>query len=213
MTRRLGSAPKALLLDLDRTLIDVESYVDYCAAVADLRVRFPAAELGATPDTTGWGSCTKEAVARLVGLAGTPEYPAAAALVAQHELVGAPHATAMPGLGEFMDAVAGRPIAIVTLLGPEATELVLARHGVSVDAVVPRRPDLRPKPFPDQVAEGLRLIGVDGADAVMVGDSATDLQAAHACGVRFVGITNGRTTPEFGAVPTADTLIEALELI
>lgn len=200
----------ALLLDLDRTLIDVESYVDYCAALEELRTAFPGDALGDTPETTGWGTCTKEVIARLVALAGTSDYPAAAALVAAHELEGAPAAQAMPGLEEFLDAIVGVPAAIVTLLGPEATQLVLRRHGVAVDAVVPRRPGLRPKPFPDQVEEGLRLVGAAGGDAVMIGDSATDLMAAHAAGVRFVGITNGRETTEFAGVETVATLLEAV---
>lgn len=196
----------ALLLDLDRTLVDVETYVDYCAALRDLRVSFPDGGVGLTPETTGWGSCTKEVIARLVALAGEAGYPPAAALVAQRELEGAPGAQAMPGLAPFLEAIADRRTAVVTLLGPEATALVLDQHDIEVDAVVPRRPDLKPKPFRDQVDEALRLIDVEAADAVMIGDSATDLVAAESAGVRFIGITNGRDTPEFDTVETAQNL-------
>lgn len=202
-----------LLLDLDRTLIDVETYVDYCAALDELRTAYPEGRRGVTPETTGWGSCTKEAIARLVGLAGSPQYADAAACVARHELAGAPDARPMPGLAAFLRAVADRPRAIVTLLGPEATELVLAAHDVAIDTVVPRRPDLRPKPFPDQVTEALRLLGADATDAVMIGDSATDLQAAQAAGVRFIGVTNGRATDEFGVTPAAESLLATLDLV
>ena len=202
------TAAGALLLDLDRTLVDVESAVDYCAALEELRSAFPNAAMGATPDTTGWGSCTKQVIALLVGLAGTPDYPPAAALVAAHELCGAPDSQPMPGLAGFLRAMQHRPKAIVTLLGPEATELVLDLHGIDVDVVVARRPDLKPKPFPDQVEEGLQRLGASADSATMVGDSATDLHAARAAGVDFIAVTNGRTTHEFDAVPVAGDLAE-----
>ena len=117
------------------------------------------ATLGETPPTSGWGSCTKETIGRLVGLAGTDRYAAAAAMVSRHEVQGARNARPMPGLAAFLEAVADRPKAIVTLVGPEATALVLDAFGIVVDVVVPRRPDVRPKPFPDQLEEGLRLLG------------------------------------------------------
>ncbi len=208
-TTRLGP----LLLDLDRTLVDLETHVDYCAAAAELRERVPDATLGETPPTSGWGSCTKETIGRLVGLAGTDRYAAAAAMVSRHEVQGARNARPMPGLAAFLEAVADRPKAIVTLVGPEATALVLDAFGIVVDVVVPRRPDVRPKPFPDQLEEGLRLLGASADRAVMIGDSATDMCAAKAAGVRFVGVTNGRSTDEFADCATAARLGDVLSLI
>ncbi len=203
----------ALLLDLDRTLVDVETHVDYAAALAELDAAFPEAMAAATPETTGWGSHTKEVIARLVGLAGSPAYAVAAAIVGRHELAGAPQSRPMPGLDEFLTATAARRRAIVTLLGPEATELVLQLHGIAVDVVVARRPDLKPKPFPDQVEEGLRRLGASAETATMIGDSATDRQAARTAGVAFVAVTNGRRTDEFGDVPIARDLNEASLLL
>ncbi|HSF85742.1 MAG TPA: HAD hydrolase-like protein [Acidimicrobiia bacterium] len=199
---------RALLLDLDRTLVDVESVVDYCRALDELEAAFPHASVAVTPPTTGWGSCTKAVIGILVGLAGTDQYPEAAGLVSRHEMAGAAAATAMPGLGTFLTAVRDVPKAIVTLLGPEATALVIERHGIEVDAVVPRLPHLKPKPFPDQVEEGLRRLGASAETATMIGDSATDLEAARAAGVAFLAVTNGRETDEFGDAPTVTNLAE-----
>lgn len=200
---------RVLLLDLDRTLVDVESSVDYCAAAAELRRAFPDARRGETPETTGWGSCTKEVIARLVGMAGSAAYEQAAAMVDGYELAGAPASQPMPGLAGFLAATAHLPKAIVTLLGPAATDLVLELHGIAVDVVVARRPDLKPKPFPDQVEEGIRRLGAGAGIATMIGDSATDREAARAAGVAFLGVTNGRTTVEFGDAPTVRDLAEA----
>ncbi len=207
------SSVRPLLLDLDRTLVDVETHVDYCAAASELRERYPDAALGDTPQTSGWGSCTKETIGRLVGLAGTDRYTAAAAIVSRHEVRGARNARPMPGLSSFLAATADRPRAIVTLLGPEATDLVLEEFGIVVEAVVARRPDVRPKPFPDQLEEGLRRLGASADQAVMIGDSATDMRAADAARVRFVGITNGRVTDEFAGCAAAADLVAALALV
>lgn len=202
-----------MLLDLDRTLVDIESHVDYCAALADLHQQFTLPEGRATPHTTGWGRCTIDVIRFLVAFADRPEYPAASGLVARYELAGAVHAQAMPGLDVFSKAVEGLPRAVVTLCGPEATELVLADHGIVADAVVPRRPDLRPKPYPDQAEAALDALGVEADEAVVIGDSAWDLEMARAAGISFIGVTNGRATAEFGGVPTAVDLAGVLEVL
>lgn len=204
---------RALLLDLDRTLVDIESHVDYCAALADLHQRFTLPAGRATPDTTGWGRCTIDVIRFLVALTDTPEYPAASGLVAEYELAGAAHADAMPGLAGFLAAIGRVPRAVVTLCGPEATALVLAEHGIAADAVVPRRPDLRPKPYPDQAEAALAALGVEADEAVVIGDSAWDLEMARAAGVPFIGVTNGRETVEFGDVPTALDLTSVIGLL
>lgn len=205
--------PRALLLDLDRTLVDIESHVDYCAALADLHGRFTWPEGRETPDTTGWGRCTIDVIRFLVALADTPGYPAASGLVADYELAGAAHAIAMPGLADFLAAIEGVPRAVVTLCGPEATTSVLSEHGIAADVVVPRRPDLRPKPYRDQAEAALVVLGVVAEDAVVIGDSAWDLEMARAAGVPFIGVTNGRETTEFADVPTSSDLAGVVELL
>ena len=188
----------AVLLDLDRTLVDVETHVDYAMAVRDLAAADLLEAAPEAPGDTSWGSATLQAMDALVALAGDERWTRASDLVARHELVGAAAATAMPGLATFLEGLSGRPTAVVTLLSEVATQRVLEAHGIETDVVVPRRPDLRPKPAPDQVVEALRQLRRDAADAVMVGDSERDEAAAHAAGVRFVGLTNGRRGSRFG---------------
>lgn len=120
----------------------------------------------------------------------------------------------MPGLEAFLAAIEGRPRAIVTLCGPRSTSRVCDRFDVHADAVVTRSPELRIKPAPDQVDEALRALGVAPGDAIMIGDSSWDEGAAHAAGVRFVGISNGRPTKQFtAATPVVANLLEALPLL
>lgn len=203
----------AVLLDLDRTLVDVESEVDYCAALADLRQAGFARgdELGAA---TSWGSCTRQVIDLLLGLQDRSSWRHADDLVVPHEMAGAGRARAMPGLAELMAAVARFPVAIVTLLSAPATDVVVERHALPVDAVVARSFEVRAKPHPDQVLAALDLLGVEARVAVMVGDSERDEVAALAAGVAFVGLTNGRAAHRFAATtPTARGLRTVAELL
>src|SRR5258708_1634766 len=56
------------------------------------------------------------------------------------------------------------------------------------DAVASARDKVRPKPAPDIIELCLTRAGVAAARAVYVGDSETDLVAAQAAGVHFLGV-------------------------
>jgi phosphoglycolate phosphatase len=189
--------PAVLLLDLDKTLVNVEDGIDYCAALADLRTRLPAA-VGDVGVETSWGRCTRTVIGVIGSLAGTPDWPAAAAIVERFEVAGVERSTAMPGLPELLAAIDPSRTAIVTLLGPAATKATIERHLTQPAAVVARDPALRPKPAPDQALEALRRLGAQAARAVMVGDSEVDEATARAAGIAFVGVTNGRPDHRFG---------------
>jgi phosphoglycolate phosphatase len=198
-----------LLLDLDRTLVDVEHHVDYCAALEAIEGVVAPVEASAEPETA-WGPCTRRAIEALVALSGTPGWLSVSRSIEAFEIAGAERSTAMPGLGEFLAAAGDRPVGIVTLLGPHAAETTLATHRIDVRCVVARRADLRPKPYPDQVREALRILGASPEDALMVGDSERDEASATAAGVRFLGITNGRERHGFTrAIAVVPSLLEA----
>ncbi len=117
----------------------------------------------------------------------------------------------MPGLRAALSAAAGLPSAVVTLLPEGTARAALGRHEVDLSIVIGRRPDLRPKPAPDQVLEACRLMGSDPADTVMIGDSSWDQQAAAAAGCRFVGV-HASADEIFPRVPRADNLATAVQL-
>ncbi|HJL42116.1 MAG TPA: HAD-IA family hydrolase [Myxococcales bacterium LLY-WYZ-16_1] len=205
---------RTLLLDLDKTLINVEDHTDYCAAVEAAR-----SHLGRIPDApdvpdTSWGRCTKVAMDVLVTLSGRPEWEEVSSLFEDFEARGAERAEAMPGLHDFLRAIAGRPRAIVTLCGPRSANRVCERHDVEVDAIVTRSPEARIKPAPDQVQQALAALNAQPESSVMIGDSAWDEGAARAAGVAFIGLTNGKPTRQFSAdCPLASNLTEAIPLI
>ena len=204
------ASPRALLLDLDRTLVDVQTFTDYEAAVADVEQAMGRIELVGVPDTE-WRSATKTAMAMLVALAPDPErWQTASDLIERHERAAVAQATAMPGLRSFLEATANRTRAIVTLMGPGAMDLVCERFDIDVSVRVGREADMVPKPAPDQVLRACDRLGVDASSAVMIGDSTWDETAALAAGASFIGLTNGRRS-EFGSSTTlAADLNEAL---
>lgn len=190
------SKTQAVLLDLDRTLIDIESEVDYCAALAELQQAGFALrdDLGAA---TSWGDCTRRVVDLLIGQPDRAAWERAEAIVVPYELAGAERAQAMPGLEPLLRVLPGRAVGIVTLASAPATQRVLERYGLMANAVVARSFEIPAKPHPDQLLAALARLGIEPAHAVMIGDSERDEMAAYAAGVAFIGVTNGRREHRF----------------
>jgi phosphoglycolate phosphatase len=198
---------KGVLVDLDRTLVDVQSFTDYTAALAGVR-----SVIGSWPDpptpVTGWDGPTRACMGALVALANDPRWPTTSAVIEQHEAAAVSASVAMPGLIEALAATAHLPRAVVTLLPEGTARRVLDRHGVSIDVLVPRRPDLSPKPAGDQLVAAADALGLPAADLVMVGDSTWDERAAVAAGTDFVGLRNRRRSEFASGIDTVDDLVE-----
>jgi len=181
--------PGALLLDLDRTIVDVGSFVDYDSAWAEVVaiVGDPAApaDLGLE---TFWTPATRACAALLAALPPGETWDRVDRVVASYELAGAARSIPTPGAPQFLEVVADRPTAVVTRLSAEAAALALDRNGMHVDVVVARDPQVRPKPSGDGVRRALAMLGAPATDAVMVGDSTWDAAAAADAGVRFIGV-------------------------
>ena len=73
----------------------------------------------------------------------------------------------------------------------------VAHHGLDVDAIVDSRTHGRVKPHPTIFQAALELLGVDAADAVMVGDSLEeDVEGARALGLRAILVDREERHPE-----------------
>ena len=204
-----------ILLDLDKTLVNVIDYVDYCKALKYVK-QFLGREVEADVPATYWGLCASKAMEILVALSGDDAtWSRASDIIEKYELEGARNSTPMPGLKSFLYGVEAMfsKKAIVTLLARESTNLVLKKHSISVDVVVTRDRGLRPKPYPDQVVHALKALGSRPEDAVMVGDSEWDERAAESAGVVFIGLTNGRTQHGFKTKLVVENLMEAREVL
>jgi phosphoglycolate phosphatase len=72
------------------------------------------------------------------------------------------------------------------------------------------------KPEPAQILEAIRVLGVDAQSVMMVGDSAHDIDAAHAAGIPSVAVTYGYYCSHpgsFGADHVIDSLQELLSQV
>ncbi len=71
----------------------------------------------------------------------------------------------------------------------------LATHGVGIDGLIDVIATLedteRHKPAPDPLLHGARVLGVDPAACVYVGDAVVDVRAARAAGMAAVAVTWG----------------------
>lgn len=87
----------------------------------------------------------------------------------------------------------GIRLGLVTSKSRPTTEMAFRLTGIEAHfgAVVCAEDTERNKPYPDPLLLCLRLLGVRGDQAVYVGDSPYDLQAAHAAEMRAVAVTWG----------------------
>ncbi|MEM1945997.1 MAG: HAD hydrolase-like protein [Candidatus Caldarchaeum sp.] len=203
-----------LLLDLDKTLVNVMDYVDYCAALNELS-RFLGREPSAQVPNTYWGECVSKTMEILVGLSGSADWEKASQLVERYEMLGAVDSKPMPGLRKLTQELPHfKRTAVVTLLTNETAWHVLRMHGINVNLVVGREGRLRPKPYPDQLVEALNHLGSTPKESVMVGDSEWDERAAWAAGVDFIAVTNGRENHGFKTnISVVKNLEEACDVL
>ncbi|GAA6527418.1 HAD family hydrolase [Intrasporangium sp. DVR] len=108
----------------------------------------------------------------------------------------------------------GKPVVMVSNNAAEAITTYLHRFEATslVRGIVgrePRRPDLL-KPHPSLVLAALELAQAEPAQAVLIGDSVTDIEGARATGVPSIGYAKtparGRDLNEGGADALVDTM-------
>jgi phosphoglycolate phosphatase len=210
-------ATTVLLLDLDRTLVDVQSFTDYAAALADVRELVGSWHDAAVP-RTDWDRPTHACMAVLHSLLGDPRWQAVSDAIAVHERAAIPAAVVMPTVMDVLDLLRPVPVAVVTLLPPAVASEVLVTHGITVgpgepvNLVIGRDAGIRPKPWPDGLLAACDRLGERIADATMVGDATWDKEAAARAGAAFVGVPSSPAGFAPG-VPVARTFADAVRLV
>jgi phosphoglycolate phosphatase-like HAD superfamily hydrolase len=202
------ASTQACIFDLDRTLVDLQSYTDYGAALRELLQLLGGAQPAEVP-AADWEAPTLTTMAILVGLAGDERWQAASDVVARYEHEAIPHSVAMPGLAELDSQLQGLPRAVVTLLPTDVARAALAHHGITIDVVIGRDPHIRAKPSGAGLVIAAQQLGVNIGDCVMIGDSSWDHAAAMDAGAGFVGVpVSAMAFPS--DVPIARDLTEAV---
>jgi len=196
------------IFDLDRTLVDLQSFTDYAAALRDVSA-LVGDQQGAAVPVADWDAPTLSTMAILVALAGDQRWEQASRAVATHERLAIPQSVAMPGLESLEAALAGAPRAVVTLLPEDVARETLAHHGIHIDVIVGRDPFIPAKPSGAGLVVAAKRLGVPVQACVMIGDSTWDHAAAVDAGAEFIGVPVSSTG--FTAdVPVAEGLLAAV---
>jgi HAD superfamily hydrolase (TIGR01509 family) len=101
------------------------------------------------------------------------------------------------GAADFIRSCASRGATVVLATSAGEAELGALRHAIGADDAISAATTAddakASKPAPDIVHRALDLAGVAAADAVFVGDTVWDIQAAHGAGVACITVTCGGT--------------------
>lgn len=206
--------PRAVVFDLDGTLID--SAQDIAAAVnhALARARLPTLSLERVKGFVGDGARTL-----LLRASGLPAGDARLeTLLADFlEYYGA-HGTTftrpLPGATAALETLGARlPLALATNKQRKSTEMVLAALGLErhFRVVVAGGDSPRPKPSPEQLEYVAQRLGVETRELVMVGDGPQDVLAGQAAGARTVAVRGGMASDERLLATEPDAALASLE--
>ncbi len=116
-----------------------------------------------------------------------------------------------PGV-EIVDHLAEAGVKLGIVTSSERDLPFIRRWGIRhhFGAVIGREDVTRRKPHPEPIVRCLKLLALAPAAAVYVGDSLIDIHAAHAAGVRAVGVTTGTTRREPMEEAGADWVVDSL---
>jgi phosphoglycolate phosphatase len=217
--------PEMILIDVDGTLVDSVPDLAYC-------VDEMMAVLGREPHgevrVRDWvGNGVERLVRRaLVGaLRGEPEeadferaYPVFLELYAENT---SRRSCLYPGVREGLDSLkaANYPLGCVTNKAARFTEPLLKDLGIYDDFSVVISGDTltKKKPDPAPLLHAAELLGCQPADAMMIGDSVSDVAAARAAGFQIVcmsyGYNHGVDIREAAPDAVIDTLTEIMPLL
>lgn len=203
-------APRALLFDLDGTLID--SRGDIAAACNFALVRAGRAPLSLETISTMVGDGSRALLSRAFDVppdAGILE-SALDDFLAFYKDHPAEHSTLLPGAKESL-ADTALPVALVTNKSRGVTLAVLEALGIGrAFASIVAGGDGPLKPAPDPVRRAAREVGVAPEDAWMIGDGPQDAGAAHAAGAVAIAVRGGFLSESRVAAERPDAWIDSL---
>ncbi|MEU6131469.1 HAD-IA family hydrolase [Saccharopolyspora sp. NPDC047091] len=187
--------PRALLFDMDGTLVDSTAVVervwhDFAARhgldVADILV-------------DSHGRRGGETVAR--HLPAGADVAAETARIDEQELRDLDGVVAIPGAAELLAGLPGGSWALVTSAGPALAARRMAAVGLPMPDVVVTGEDVRRgKPDPEGYLQAAAALGVPATEALIFEDAEAGIEAARAAGGRVV-VVGSRTGPAADGLP------------
>ncbi|MGW1183415.1 HAD-IA family hydrolase [Streptomyces drozdowiczii] len=199
---------KALLLDMDGTLVNSDAVVERCWRRWALRHGLdPEEALKVVHGRQGYAT-----MAVLLPDRPMEQNHADNRVMLAEETADTEGVVPVGGAPAFMDAIAGLPHALVT-----SADLALATARMNAAAL--RMPDLRitaesvgaSKPDPEGFLKGAAALGFEPADCVVFEDSEAGIAAGRAAGMRVVGVgpRAGAHAPDAHVADLAQLRVEA----
>jgi HAD superfamily hydrolase (TIGR01509 family) len=182
-----------VLCDLDGTLIDSRRDIALAFQYALRRV-----VEGALPDETAIARHIGKPLAQMARELGYPLAPAQLTVFldayrSRYAAFCAHHTRPYPGVTATLHALSPRTFGVVTTKAQEQAEMVLRQLRLTpffrhIQGWVP---GLQLKPAPDAVLTALAALRCDPQQALMVGDTAADILAGKAAGLKTCAVTYG----------------------
>ncbi|MGR4879220.1 HAD-IA family hydrolase [Streptomyces sp. LARHCF249] len=176
---------KALLLDMDGTIVNSDAVVERCW-------REWAVSHGLDPEEALKVVHGRQGYATMAVL--LPDRPmevnhAENAVMLARETADTDGVVPVAGAPEFMAAIAGLPHALVTSADAALATARMTAAALPMPAVrVTAESVQASKPHPEGFLKGAAALGVDPADCIVFEDSAAGIAAGQAAGMRVIGI-------------------------
>lgn len=197
---------KALLLDLDGTLIDSDAdAVKYWSAWAE--------SVGAEPQEVfrlRESRRRHDVISMLLPGLSEEEIEDEVERLRSAALANAKNVVALPGAKSFLAELPARTWAIVTSNDREIALARLNAVGLPIPDILVTAEDVSAgKPDPEGYLMATRLLGVPACEAVVIEDSPVGIEAARAAGITTIAIREDRTRHGMeNANVSADTLTD-----
>lgn len=217
--------PKMILLDLDGTLIDSVPDLAFCVDAMMERLGRPPHGEAAVRNWVGNGVerlVQRALIGQLEGEPGATDYERAYPIFVElYRQNTSGRSVLYPGVREGLDYLTkeGYPLGCVTNKAAQFTEPLLRDLGVrgAFDIVISGDSLPRKKPDPMPLLHAAEHFGVSPRDALMVGDSVSDVKAARAAGFAIAcmtyGYNHGRDIREAGPDAVMESLAEIRGLL
>ena len=218
ITNRTATWPRAVIFDLDGTLVDSAPDIQEAIDTAFRPLGVQPFSLETVKSLIGGGAAAavKRATAKL-GLVLSPDEEDAVLqrFLVDYARVSAKGRGLYPGAIELLQDLRARKagVALCTNKAETITQITIEALGIAgyFGSVVAARDDLPKKPDPAMLLRALAPFDVAPADAVMIGDSHADIDAARAAGMPSIAVSYGYSpTPaaQLGADKVVDWLAD-----
>lgn len=119
------------------------------------------------------------------------------------------------GVEEILTSLRARGVKVAVVTNkPDATARQLAEKFFPDLPAIGQRDDVPKKPAPDMVWSAMQMLGVNGQEAVYIGDSEVDVETARNAGLPLIAVSWGfRTKEQLRSAGAAEIVHTAEELL